>query len=329
MVNFLECQAGVVRIVIVGYQKKSKRNSQVLKINQKNLELAKITFKKDIGLDSFVCNKCRLKLYQKSNENDTGSESSGDVLVFKDTCANEPVETVEVDVPRCTLSEKYCVVCKSKAVRPKVPWTLRLNTYFRRGFYLPNGVRCCKNHYTDFHLYDNCFNRIEVISNSSEVPIHDLKLFLKESTNRCRKSSLLQSFVDKSVSDKECLSTVGLLKKDLYDVTNRLKSLRDSKNRKMIEAVVIFLTRLRHNMSYDALATFLSFRNGQLIGHICDEVEAAFNKDVIPKYIGCGSLFREEMLRRQSETAKLLFPAARNILIADGTYLYIPSKKFE
>ena len=147
-------------------------------------------------------------------------------------------------------------------------------------------------------------------------------MFLSESTKKSRKCGVLDSFNDKSVTDSNCNSITGLKKDDFYSLVALLTSMRNSKNRTIIEAVVIFLTRLRHNLSYDALSSFLSFRNRQLIGHICNEVQKAFMSDIVPYNIGCENIDRNQLILRQSKLANILFPRSKVIIIADGTYAF-------
>ena len=147
-------------------------------------------------------------------------------------------------------------------------------------------------------------------------------MFLSESTKKSRKCGVLDSFNDKSVTDANCNSITGLKKDDFYSLVALLTSMRNSKNRTIIEAVVIFLTRLRHNLSYDALSSFLSFRNRQLIGHICNEVQKAFMSDIVPYNIGCENIDRNQLILRQSKLANILFPRSKVIIIADGTYAF-------
>ena len=84
---------------------------------------------------------------------------------------------------------------------------------------------------------------------------------------------------------------------------------------------------MRTNLSHNTLATLLGVRNSQLIGHYCDEVESAFVKDIIPNYIGCKHISRDNLLVKQSVIAKSLFDESELILIADGTYAYHQKSK--
>ena len=151
---------------------------------------------------------------------------------------------IEIDVHRCTSSEQSCIVCGKTSIRPIAPPLLRLNTYLKRHFYIPNKVRCCKDHYKYNNFLDDCFNRINTVEATSKIPIVDLNMFLSDSTKKSRKCGVLDSFNDKSVTDANCNSITGLKKGDFYSLVALLTSMRNSKNRTIIEAVVIFLTRL-------------------------------------------------------------------------------------
>ena len=92
-----------------------------------------------------------------------------------------PKTYIEIDVPCCISSEKVCIVCRETTTRPKVPDMLRLNTYSRYNFYIPKGVRCCRDHYLNLTSYKDSFDRIIRISNTSSIPVDDFKWLLDES----------------------------------------------------------------------------------------------------------------------------------------------------
>ena len=226
-----------------------------------------------------------------------------------------------MDIPCSTSSEKYCIVCKSTDSRNRVPNLVRFNAFSKSNIYIPKNVRCCKTHYLNsLMLYQDCIERIVRVSNISVIPVDDLKWLLTESVSRLSKSTILQSFTDHTISGDDCLAITGLGKDNFFDLVKKLKSLKNSSNRTVPEAVAIFLAKLKMNLSHEALSKFLSFRNSSIIGHIFDEVQNAFEKDIIPLFIGTKNLTRDFLLTRQSDIATHLLPESELILIADGTY---------
>ena len=301
-----------------------KRFWTIKKVN--DVKQAKKYFKNEsINKMDKLCKKCYLQLrrYITSKKNIISSPISSTSSASSASYEIENPKTyIEIDVPCCTSSEKVCIVCRETTTRPKVPDMLRLNTYFRYNFYIPKGVRCCRDHYLNLTLYKDSFDRIIRISNTSSIPVDDFKWLLDESFKNQNKNSLLKSFTEKTITCITCKQITGLTKDNFYDLVSKLKSLKNSSNRNNTEAVAIFLNKLKTNLSYEAMSAFFAIRNASLIGHICDEVVSAFKKDIIPYYIGASNITRDFLLSRQSEIAKRLYPDAPLILIADGTYAY-------
>ena len=280
-----------------------------------------------------VCNSCR-RLIQRNDSHDSSTEN--DSTADEDFCMPAPAkrsardkncEYIEMDIPSCTFTEKFCIVCKRTDNRSRIPFLVRYNTYIKRNFYIPKSARCCKDHYLINSLYDDCFSKIPVLRFRTKIPVDDMKRLFEEVTRRTKRGHLLASLWDKSIIDSDLYSLTGLHKVQFFDLLSKLKSLRTSKNRSISEALAVFLMKMRTNLSHNTLATLLAVKNSQLIGHYCDEVESAFVKDIIPNYIGCKHISRDNLLLKQSVIAKSLFDESELILIADGTYAYHQKSK--
>ena len=312
-------------------------------IKTEDILAAKKLFKKVIKDNDLFCKKCKRLIFKRkclikkkvilppSSSSSSSSPSSSLSSTSSSFRVIEPPNRItdytDIDIPCCTASQRYCIVCGTEKERARIPNLVRYQTYLRYNFYIPKEVRCCKTHYLNNIIYEDCFSRIKPVANSSLVPIEDLKWILEESLSRSTKSPLLQSFSEKSISDQNCKSISGLCKEHFYDLLTKLTSLKNSKNRTVAAALVIFLVKMKTNMSHDNISAFFSMKNASLVGHICDEVEVAFIKDILPYHIGVQNLTREFLMSRQTEIAKALNPEAELILIADGTYAYHQKSK--
>ena len=229
---------------------------------------------------------------------------------------------IEIEKPSSTYSQKYCIVCRSTDNRNVITDEARLDAFIRFNLFIPKNSRGCKEHFLNNRLYTNCYETISIISNTSLLTPEELMWFLNKTTNSLQKNNLLLSFNNRSITSDSCKSVTGLTESQFFDLVPKLKSIRDSQNRTKIEAIVIFLSRLKTNLSLESLATFFSLHRSKLMGNICNEVETAFLKDMTPYYVGCRNLTREILLSRQSKLAKILIPHSELILICDGTYAY-------
>ena len=66
------------------------------------------------------------------------------------------------------------------------------------------------------------------------------------------------------MSDQNCKSISGLCKEHFYDLLTKLTSLKNSKNRTVAAALVIFLVKMKTNMSHDNISAFFSMKNASL-----------------------------------------------------------------
>ena len=168
-------------------------------------------------------------------------------------------------------------------------------------------------------MYDEDFERIKIVSTSSEIPIADFIEIFKYVENDSKKT-LLDTFKEMTVSEKDCENLTGLSKNNFEDLVCRLQSINNSKN--IRTSLLVFLCRLRTAMSYTLMATFFGFENGDKVRHQCDKIEKIFLSHIVPYFIGVNNLHRDSLLERGSLIAKELFSNSNLILICDGTYIY-------
>ena len=309
------------------FNSRVRRNRQCGRISLSNINIAKKCFESQIfELGQRICFKCRIFLQREKIRAPDNSSNDSDESIFSPV--NEPTSSlskddilIEIEVPKCTLSESTCIVCGSKSTRNRVPKLLRLNTYITRQFYIPENARCCASHHVNNMFYDDSFSQIKHVENSSFLPSNEVKWLLSSSTKICQKSSVMMSFKLSTTLEKDCYSITGFNNDQFHELLSKLTTLRNTDLRSRSEAVAVFLSRLRHNVSYDALSSFLSFRNAKVIENICNEVENAFMKHIVPFFIGCDNLTRHKLMQRQTLIATSLF-SADVVLIADGTYAY-------
>ena len=331
-------------------EKKLIKNCRVLKVKPNiirlndDLIIARQIFCNDlIRAGDVFCTKCRRKISsvksssKKSSPVEENQSCSSSSIVSPSSSTyskyTEPesntstTPVVEIEIPSCTYSQKSCIVCHQSDKRNRLSDEIRLNVYLTYNFYIPKGVRCCPDHYLNNTLYDEAFNRIITVSNVSLIPVNDFQWLVQEATKRKTPSNLLDSFTNKRVTEKICASITGLSKDNFFDLNSKLKSLKTTQIRSKEAALVVFLMKLKSALSYDALSSLFSFRNLQQIERICNDVQAAFEVDIIPYSIGTSSLSRELLLERQAKLAKLLLPNSELILIADSTYAYHDKSK--
>lgn len=113
-------------------------------------------------------------------------------------------------------------------------------------------------------------------------------------------------------------------------ITNMLPSLRSSVNRSTLQAVVIFLMKLRTGSSNDLINAVLEIKYHQTVSKCLQSVLHGFEKDILPQHFGYQSLSRSDFIRNHtSDVVKKLFNITEDqlVVICDATYLYHQKSK--
>ena len=249
--------------------------------NKKDIKFATKVFKKKIVTGYKFCRKCKLKVTSSKGRRQFNIHSSSSEGGSPDCLPIDKIEDyVELDVPALAYTERYCLICHNPSSRSRIPKVVRFNTYLNNNLYIHPNTRCCTDHFFNNTLYENCLKLVSIVANTAVVLQADFKWILNESLRRNKENSILSSFNNKSISTHDCHSLTGLTLENFFDLASKLHSLKQSKNRTVIEALLIFLFRLKTNNSLNSIATLFSIRNESLVGHICDEVQKSFECDI-------------------------------------------------
>lgn len=102
-----------------------------------------------------------------------------------------------------------------------------------------------------------------------------------------------------------------------------MKSMRNSKTRNILQALVVFLFKMRTGNSNSNIASILGLDRGQQVSDYCAEVVNSFEKNILPESFGYFSKSRDDLVEHQtSDTVKKLYELEDQlVLIFDGTYI--------
>lgn len=114
----------------------------------------------------------------------------------------------------------------------------------------------------------------------------------------------------------------GLFWENLLEIKEMMTSMRNSQSRSVIQAIIVFLFKLRIGNSNKMLASILNIENEQIISDYSASVVKSFENDVLPGRFGLNSFDRSKLIQNHTtEIAKNLFDAHNHLLlICDGTY---------
>ncbi|XP_044586031.1 uncharacterized protein LOC123266063 [Cotesia glomerata] len=323
----------------VGYKK------VVMTIDEANIATEKIG--KRVLVNDAFCSKCRVILTrppilkntqdssadqvsikskpifsQSSSTTVSSVSSSEDPSYVIEEKMEEELEFVELGFPRIISTHKYCCLCGLSANITIVPFEARKQVFSTRRLFIPEGNRCCKDHIVKKRFYDEEINTFRIYSNTSVFEVRDLEKLLGQLAIGTD-SSIIDKIGDHSFSEKQLEVFTSLTWEKLIKLREMLTSMRKSVNRNVIQALVIFLFKLRTGNSNAVISSIFGLAREQMVSDYCDEVISSFEKDVLPQYFGIDAISRETLLANTSNTAKVLYQVKDDqlIFICDGTYI--------
>lgn len=327
-----------------GYFRKMKNKKKRKISNDEEIGYFQNNFNKTLSIGDIICEICRwscvnyfsqLPKVEGSSESEEipssqqssqqSSSSFSQELPKKVTEPEpEPIEYVWWDIDCCAATESRCFVCKSdgESARSRIPFETRVSAFLKNKLYIPRDNRCCPEHILNNVVYEDCLGNVKRISKESRIPSDDFKKIFEAISMKANNPTVIKKFKDSSISDQECYTLTGLTFAQLKDLNNKLRSLRSSHNRTPIEALAVFLCKLRTNMSHQLLSVVFGIKNFQTVAHYLDSVESAMITDFVPSALGPEGITREHLLRNKTSIASKLFSEDKAIIIADGTYAY-------
>lgn len=87
-----------------------------------------------------------------------------------------------------------------------------------------------------------------------------------------------------TMSKEKVKVLTGFQPENILELAAMLKSIRNTANRSTVQALTIFLFKLRTGCSDEVVAATFGFTRTQFISEICDSVIRAFKNDVLPHF---------------------------------------------
>lgn len=291
--------------------------------------------KRVIVVGNILCCKCRLTVYRKDNfDKNLDSETETDLPAFEST-SNDPtfevklksiqadseIEYVEIPMQRSVATHKCCCFCFSSNNIIVIPAEARTQCYIKKKIFIPAGNRCCKTHLIKNRIYEEDLQLLKTHSNTTRLTVSELSKVMETLSIKCD-STLLGKIDEFSLSEKQVQVFTGLSWENLLEIKEMMISMRNNQSRSVIQAIVVFLFKLRTGNSNKMLASILNIENEQIISDYSASVVKSFENDVLPDRFGLNSFDRAKLIQNHTtEIAKNLFDAHNNLLlICDGTY---------
>ncbi|KYN19763.1 hypothetical protein ALC57_07916, partial [Trachymyrmex cornetzi] len=159
----------------------------------------------------------------------------------------------------------------------------------------------------------------DVYSNESSVRITELSTFMEKLADS---HDQLHGYIGNyAISEDRIKALSGYCWAEINIISNMLISIKKSENRNKVQAVVVFLYKLRSGLSNQLISAALGVQESVVTASV-NSVLKSFEKDVLPTRFGLKAFSRQEFISQTSLIAKKLHNIDNNLaIICDGTYV--------
>ncbi|XP_058810427.1 uncharacterized protein LOC131675459 [Phymastichus coffea] len=288
----------------------------------------------DAEIDDFICSKCyavfsctrsRLTKEEATTTNQSEDRVSQSFSQLSVSSTNSSQQTdpgdppilfterkiieedeIELPIPRCIATHKYCCICRKDCNLMAVPMEARLQVFTMRNIFIPAGNRCCKDHFIKKRLYEEVMNNIIATSNVSSMKASDVSNFLQKFRIDVDKE-LTDKVGDFSLPENRLIIFTGLTWENLFELRAMMTSLRNSDSRNVTQAIVVFLFKLRTGNSNNVISSVLGLERPEQVSDFSASVLESFEKDVLPSRFGIKAANRQYLIENHTApVAKLL-----------------------
>ena len=199
---------------------------------------------------------------------------------------------------------KYCCICFSTKNLTTVPEDARNQCYMKKRIYIPVGNRCCKNHIIKTRIYEEDLSLLKVHSNTATLTAVELSQMM-ETLSIKSDSSLFDKVGEFSLSEKQIKIFTGLNWENIIQIKDMFTSLRNTESRSVIQALVVFLFKLRTASSNAIMASILQLENEHKVSEYSNSIIKSFEIDVLPFNFGLSCFNRNDLIENcTTEMAK-------------------------
>lgn len=258
------------------------------------------------------------------------SSESSDLISSQsqNSTASEYVEVEPINVPmvsmnfdRVIISKRFCFICHGNTNLVDVPFQTRMQVFQKKRIFIPKRNRCCVKHIIGKFLYEDELDVIRIHSRECEIEVSEVKRFLDKLSE-----DVDRRVIDKigmmKMSDQRVKSLTGHLWVEIVELREMMATMRDSENRNVLQALVIFLFKMRTGNSDLTISSTMEVTE-KVVNDSIHSVLNCFEHVVLPKNFGVTAFSREFFVQQSAPISDMLhgcFPD-RLRLICDGTYL--------
>ncbi|XP_026464766.1 uncharacterized protein LOC113367370 [Ctenocephalides felis] len=306
------------------------RNRTKIILTEDDEQLYSSSIGKIIKIGDVLCSTCRLIPYRgeasTDNINDL-SHSSTENKCVSDSCSeyecNIPQKTdlsVDLCLNRVASTHRHCSICSNKSDLITIPLEARIHAFVKVRIYIPLGNRACNKHFFGKFFYEEDIRQLRIYSNTSLVPQKEISIFLNALADTS--VSLFKQIDNLSISSEQIKILTGFNLEVIAEISKMLRSMKNSNNRNIFQALVIFLFKLKTGNSNQVIAGVFNISKRQ-VSHYYKQILIGFEKDILDQNFGLESFTRTQLISETSYNAQKILGLTNEqlALICDGTYI--------
>lgn len=252
--------------------------------------------------------------YVNSEDSDTSSDSD---IKYEYHLSDD---YVEIPFQRVASTHKYCIICQKTTDLETICLETRIQTFIKKQIFIPKGDRCCSTHLIGKYIYEDDLSHLRIVSNSSTIEKTELIQFFNTLSKKSQSFDRINEF---DMSEDQVKALTGLSWENILNLRSLLTSMQDTCTRSVIQALIIFLFKLKTGNSNKVISSIFDLSYDQQVSEYFIQIMTSFEKDILPYYFGYNAVSRQQLIANTCDTAKRLLDVGENqlILIVDVRYI--------
>jgi len=242
------------------------------------------------------------------------------------SCMSARQNMVEVHI--VSSSQRHCCVCQKESGRKCIPKKAIVKAWLSTRVFIPFNNRLCKEHLQNQEFDATSLQTLQEKAALSSVIGTEFVELTEELSKFCEElyEKPRLTMEDNSLKDEEVKTLFSLTRSQFDDLHQYVATdLRKNSSRTTKDALAMYLIKLRLNLPQTVIRIFFELPTQSKVSEAITAVSESLLRRFTPNFLGYRHLNENQLQDHQSEFLRRIFcldPTA-NIIVADGTYIYV------
>ena len=234
----------------------------------------------------------------------------------------------KVEVHTVSSSQRHCCVCHKESGRQSIPKKAIVKTWLSIRVFVSFTNRTCKNHLQNQEFDAASLSVLQAKATLSSVNGSEFMELTEELSKFCEELSEKSRLTmeDTCLKEEEVKTLFSLTRDQFEDLHQYVAAdLRKSSNRTTRDALAMYLLKLRLNLPQAVIRILFGISSQSKVSEAITAVSESLLQRFTPKFLGYRHLNEMQLENHQSEFLRTIFglSSTANIIVADGTYIYV------